>query len=124
MGLSTTHLLIVLIIFAPMIIGFLVMGPQKKVLIKHKQSGLTKSGYVGYCWTYYFLGWIIPIVRGEIGIGVLHFLLTVITFGIFQAIMPFLYNKQFMTRLMISGWELNDSDELNTLAKMKLGIAS
>jgi hypothetical protein len=48
----------------------------------------------------------------------------VVTFGLFQLIMPFLYNKQYMTRLLTSGWQLADSEELNALARQKLSIAS
>ena len=100
------------------------MGPQKRILFKHTSSGLTKSGYVGYSWTYFLIGWIVPIVRGEIGIGVLHLILTLVTFGIFQLVMPFLYNKQYSSRLLTSGWQLNDTDEANQIARMKLAIAS
>lgn len=123
-SLSIWHWLIVLIIFAPVIIGFVVMGPQAKVLMKHEQSGLTKAGYTGYCWTYLLFGWLVPIIRGEIGIGVLHLVLTIITFGIFQIVMPYLYNKQYSSRLLTSGWKLNDTDQANATARMKLGIAS
>ncbi len=121
---SIWHWIIVLVGFSPLIIGLIVMGAQKRVLVKHTQSGLTKSGYVGYCWTYFFFSWIVPITRGEIGIGVLHLILSVGTLGIFHLIMPFLYNKQYMTRLLTTGWQLADNEQLNALAKIKLGIAS
>lgn len=114
---------ILMLLLSPLLLGLMIMGPQRRVTVKHTQSNLTKSGYVGYCWTYFFIGWIVPIARGEIGIGVLHLVLTVVTAGIFHLIMPFLYNKQYMTRLLISGWQLADSDERNALAKIKLGIA-
>ena len=120
---SIWHWLILLIIFSPIILGFALMGLLKKITLKHTQSGLTKNGYIGYSWTYLILGWIVPIVRGEIGIGVLHLILTAISFGLFQIIMPFLYNKQYTSRLLTSGWELADSEERNSLARMKLGIA-
>lgn len=100
------------------------MGIQRRVLIKHTQSNIVKSGYVGYCWTYLLFGWIVPIVRGEIGIGVLHLVITLVTFGLFQIIMPFLYNKQFMTRHLNSGYALGDTDEINQIAKQKLNIAA
>jgi hypothetical protein len=95
---SIWHWVIVLIILSPIIFGIALMGLQKRVLIKHKLSNIVKNGYVGYCWTYLIFGWIVPIFRGEIGIGALHLLLTLISFGLFQIIMPFLYNKQFMIR--------------------------
>jgi hypothetical protein len=120
---SIWHWVIVLIILSPIIFGIALMGLQKRVLIKHKLSNIVKNGYVGYCWTYLIFGWIVPIFRGEIGIGALHLLLTLISFGLFQIIMPFLYNKQFMTRHLTNGYELNDEESVNLIAKQKLGIA-
>ena len=120
---SIWHWVIVLIILSPIIFGIALMGLQKRVLIKHKLSNIVKNGYVGYCWTYLIFGWIVPIFRGEIGIGALHLLLTLISFGLFQIIMPFLYNKQFMTRHLTNGYELNDEESVNLIAKEKLGIA-
>jgi hypothetical protein len=120
--LSIWHWFVLILLLSPFFIGGFVMGLQKKVLIKHPQSGLVKSSYVGFCWTYLFFGWFVPVIRGEIGVGVLHLILTIFTFGLFQIIMAFLYNKQYMTRLLTSGWVLNDSQELNALAKKKLSI--
>ena len=99
------------------------MGPQKPVLVKNGASGLVKKGYFGYSWTYLLFGWLVPVIRGEIGVGVLHLVLTAFTFGIFQIVMPYLYNKQHMTRLLTSGWQLNDAPEINRAAQLKLGIA-
>jgi hypothetical protein len=119
---SIWHWLIVLVIFSPIIIGLAFMGLQKKVLLRHSQSGLTKTGYVGWSWTYFFFGWFVPIIRGEIGIGLLHLVLTAVTFGLFQWIMSLIYNKQYMTRLLLSGWQLDQSDANYQLAVKKLGI--
>jgi len=47
-----------------------------------------------------------------------------LTFGIFQLIMPFLYNKQSSIRLLTSGWELNDTEDKMSFAKSKIGISS
>ena len=120
---SIWHWLIVLLIFSLFILGLAIMGSQKSVLIKHSASGLTKKGYFGYSWTYLLFGWLVPVIRGEIGVGVLHLVLTAFTFGIFQIVMPYLYNKQHMTRLLTSGWQLNDTPEINRAAQLKLGIA-
>lgn len=120
---SIWHWLILLVIFAPILIGFALMGLQKKVMLRHPQSGLTKSGYVGWSWTYFLFGWFVPIIRGEIGIGLLHLVLTAVTFGIFQWIMSLIYNKQYMTRLLVSGWQLDRNDANYPLAVRKLGIS-
>ncbi len=120
---SIWHWLVILIFLSPLILGLIFMGPQRKVVVRHTQSSMLKSGYFGFCWTYFFFGWLVPVFRGEIGIGVLHLILTVVTFGIFQVVMPFLYNKQYMTRLLTSGWNLADSEETNQKARIKLNIA-
>jgi|TARA_B100001059_G_C17380532_1_gene354207 hypothetical protein len=98
------------------------MGLQKKVNVTHSDSGVTKHGFVGYCWTYFFFGFFVPIFRGEIGIGLLHLVFSIITFGIFQLVMPFLYNKQYTTRLLLSGWSLSDDEDKNAVARQRLNI--
>ncbi len=120
---SIWHWIVVLIPFAIAVLGIAIMGLQKRVLIKHTQSSIVKIGYVGFCWTYLLFGWIVPVFRGEIGIGALHLLLTLCTFGLFQIIMPFLYNKQFMVRHLTNGYELSNEESVNLMAKQRLGIA-
>ena len=121
---SVWQLIIVLFIFSPLILGLIFMGPQKGVNLKHSNSGVNKTGYTGYCWTYFFFGFFVPIFRGEILIGVLHIIFSVVTFGLFQLIIPFLYNKQYTTRLLTNGWELNDTEVNNQRARLKIGIGS
>jgi len=121
---SIWHWLIVLLMFVPALIGIAVLGFQRSVIVRHEPSGLLKKGFVGYSLTYLFFGWFVPIVRGEIGIGLLHLVLTVVTFGLFQyLVMPYLYNKQYMTRLLTSGWQLHDTESNNAYAQQKLGMA-
>ena len=122
-GIAFFQLLLIFIIFLPLILGLIFMGLQKKIVFKHKDSGINKNGFVGYCWTYFFFGFFVPIFRGEISIGIFHLIFSLLTFGLFQLVMPFLYNKQYSTRLLTNGWELNDTDERNELARLKIGIA-
>jgi hypothetical protein len=92
------------------------------VLMRHSQSGLTRKGYVGFSWTYLFFGWFVPLFRGELVIAALHLLFTLVTGGLWQLIVCFLYNRQYMTRMLTSGWTLADSDGRNALAAAKLDI--
>ena len=124
MELSIIFLIIILIFFSPLILGLIFMGAQKKINLKHTNSGLNKPGYVGYCWTYFFFSFFVPIFRGEILIGVLHLIFSVVTFGLFQLVIPFLYNKQFTSRMLTSGWELSDTKENMQVARLKLGIGN
>lgn len=95
----------------------------KKVALIHPQTGLMKSGFYGFSWTFLFFGWFVPLFRGELLIALLHFTITVITIGLWQIIFAFLYNKQYTSRLLEKGYVLNDSAEVNEEARQKLGIA-
>jgi len=117
-------LILLCLIFSPLILGSIFLGWQKKIKIKHKQSGVVKHCHTGYSWTYFFFGFFVPIFRGEVSIGVFHLIFSLVTFGIFQLIMPFLYNKQYSTRLLNNSWSLNDSEENNAIARQKIGIAT
>ena len=95
----------------------------KRVQLIQPETGLMKSGYYGFSWTFLFFGWFVPIFRGELFISILHFVITIVTFGLWQVIIAFLYNKQYMTRMLEKGYVLNDSEETNEAARLKLGIA-
>ena len=95
----------------------------KRVQLIQPETGLMKSGYYGFSWTFLFFGWFVPIFRGELFISLLHFVITVVTFGLWQVIIAFLYNKQYMTRMLEKGYVLNDTEEVNEAARHKLGIA-
>jgi len=110
------------LLFSPLILGSIFLGWQKGIRVVHKQSGIEKNCFVGYSWTYFFFGFFVPIFRGEISIGIFHLVFSIVTFGLFQLVMPFLYNKQASIRLLLNGWELNDSEENNLFASSKIGI--
>ena len=94
----------------------------RKVALLHPQTGLMKSGFYGFSWTFLFFGWFVPLFRGELLIALLHFTITVITIGLWQIIFAFLYNKQYTSRLLEKGYVLNDTEEVNEEARQKLGI--
>ncbi len=120
-GVLGVFLFIFLLVFGPALLGIFVFK-QKPVLLKHKDSGIRKTSRLGWSWTYYYFGFLVPIFRGEITIAVLHLVITIFTLGLFQIVWSFLYNKQHMTRLLTSGWILSDSPEVEEFAKRKLGI--
>jgi uncharacterized membrane protein YpjA len=95
----------------------------KKVIIQHPINGLTRNGYFGYSWTYLFFGWLVPLFRGELGVAALHMLFTLFTFGLWQLIVSFLYNKQYMTRMLEKGYVLKDSEQTMAEARASLNIA-
>ena len=113
---------LVFVVLSPLILGLLLIGLQKKVRIIHSVSGIAKNGFIGYSWTYLFFGWFVPVVRGELGVGVLHLVITLVSFGLSQLIFPFLYNRQYMNRMLTSGWRLDPTDGNYERAKTALYI--
>lgn len=118
---SIWHWLIVSLFFLPALLGIFVFK-QRPVHLRHRDSGLPKVARIGWCWTYVYFGWLVPMFRGEIAMGLLHLLFTMLTFGIFQFIWSFLYNRQHLTRLMTSGWVLDPNSPDHQLNKDRLGI--
>ena len=114
--------LLIAVVFAPILAGLLLIGLQKKVRIIHEASGIAKDGYVGFSWTYLLFGWFVPVIRGEVGIGLIHLVITFVSFGLSQLIFPFLYNRQYMNRMLTSGWALDSNDVNYELARLKLNI--
>ena len=110
------------IFFSPLLIGLLVMGPQRRFTLGHSASGIKKSGFYGYSWTYLFFGFLVPIFRGEIGLGMLHLVFSALTGGIFQVIMSYLYNKQFTQRQIMAGWVIADPRALDARARQRLSL--
>tara|TARA_B100000686_G_C16648335_1_gene894120 strand:- start:235 stop:552 length:318 start_codon:yes stop_codon:yes gene_type:complete len=93
-----------------------------KIKIKHEKSAMIKDGYYGFSWTYFFFGWLVPLFRGELGVGALHLLFTIVTLGIWQIFLCFLYNKQYMTRMLTAGWKIVGNEQEIGNAKVALGI--
>jgi uncharacterized protein YecT (DUF1311 family) len=93
-----------------------------KVMLFNPSNGLYKEGYFGFSWTYLFFGWIVPIFRSELGVAALHLLFTLCTFGIWQLIFPFLYNKQYTQRRLQEGFILRDNEYVEQKARMALSI--
>jgi len=119
---SFLHWLLFAILVSPIVLGVLLLGLQKPVRIIHRESGLAKAGYIGYSWTYLLFGWFVPLIRGELGIAVLHLVITVVSAGISQLIFPFIFNRQYMQRMLTAGWYLDPLDANYERARGVLGI--
>ena len=58
------------------------------------------------------------------GVGALHLLFSIVSFGLWQLIFSFLYNKQYMTRMLTKGWVLAGSESQNITGAEHLGMAA
>ena len=61
---SGVILIVLSLLFPPLVLGVIFLGWQKKIEVKHKQSGVGKYCHAGYSWTYFFFSFFVPIFRG------------------------------------------------------------
>jgi len=121
-GVSVWHLLIVLIFFGlPIVLKLCGIG-AKRVMMKNKATGQIKSGFYGFSWTYLFFGFWVPLFRGELGVAALHLFFTIITAGLWQLVVSFLYNKQYSNRLIEKGFRFSDTLAINQRAAERIGV--
>jgi hypothetical protein len=101
------------------------------IKMTNDKTGIIKDGYIGFSYSYFFLGifnmgWLVPLYRGELLLSlvclVIHILtlpfwvITAVVFGLF-------FNKFYTLKLIEEGYTFSDSDtELVTRAKTVLGV--
>ena len=97
--------------------------------MRHKDTGLTKDGFVGYSWTTFIWGFWPALFRGDYGTAALMFgvliLLGAATAGvgsiIGSAIWGGFYNKSYTQKLIENGYEFCDSESNNAIAAAAVG---
>lgn len=109
------------IVGVPVLLKLMGFG-AKKVLMKNLATGQIKAGYFGFSWTYLFFGFFVPLVRGELSTAALHLLFTIVTLGLWQFVIAFLYNRQYTQRLVATGFRLSDSPDKNRRAAERIGL--
>ena len=102
------------------------------VMLRHRDSGITKRAFYGFSWTTLFFGFFPALFRGDfltfIGGFVVLVILGILTVGIGSGIAMFIwaffYNGYYSRRLLERGYEFVGSDPNVVEAKLKLGVAS
>ncbi|MBF9234870.1 hypothetical protein [Microvirga alba] len=112
---------IVLPIVLPIVLKLCGVG-AKRIMMKNHVTGQLKSGFYGYSWTYLLFGFWVPLIRGELGVAALHLLFSLVTMGLWQLIVSFLYNKQYTNRLIEKGFRFSETLEKNQLAAASVGV--
>ena len=89
---------------------------------KNPGTGQIRKGYYGFSWTYFFFGWWVPLLRGELATAALHFLFSILTFGLWQIIVSFLYNSQYTNRRIAEGFRFADTPKVDAAAARAIGV--
>ncbi len=100
------------------------------VMLKHKDSGLLKKGFVGFSWTTLFFGMFPALFRGDfltfVGSFVVLAILATPTFGIGAGfgmfVWAFFYNSYYTRKLLEHGYVLDDNEEAMRAARLRLRI--
>ena len=103
----------------------------KPIQLKHKDSGVIKTGYYGFSWTTLFFGGLPALFRGDfltfLGLFVVMIILGIWTYGIGAAIAEFtwafFYNGYYTRKLLERGYEFSDIHYINEEAANVLGVA-
>lgn len=91
------------------------------IILKNKDTGLTKECPTGFSWTVFFFGVFVPLIRGDFKWAAILFALTVLVaiptigFGcpLVGPIFAFFYNKTFIRELMSNGFIPADDHSYN-----------
>lgn len=79
------------------------------------QTGAIKTAPTGFSWTMLFFGCFVPLLRGDFKWFFMSLAASVVTVGISWFIMPFIYNKRYISNLLESGFTPSDDVSQNEL---------
>lgn len=81
--------------------------------IKFQKNGVTKEVKVGFSWTVFFFGWLVPLFRGMFA----QALLSLVTLNFASLYYMFALNKIQAEKLAADGWTIAESDKEMAFAK-------
>ena len=97
---------------------------SSKALLKEKNSGVIKEAPIGFSWTTLFFGFIVALIRGDIKWTIIQIILSIISLGIANLVMPFIYNKIYVKELLEKGYAPADEGIKNLLSSKGIMFAS
>ena len=95
-----------------------------KIMMQHPATGITKPGFYGFSWTTLLFGGFPALFRGDIIIGLVVVVLSILTWWIAGIIWAFFYNKHYTLKLVEKGYVFAGSEPVIAAAKSALGIIS
>lgn len=80
--------------------------------IKLQKNGLTKEVKVGFSFTTFFFGWLVPLSRGMFA----QAFIGIMTFNFASLYYMFVINRQYAEKLIADGWAVSPDDKMMALA--------
>lgn len=83
------------------------------VNLKNNTTGAVEETPLGYSWTTFFLGCIVPLARGDWSNFFKYCMLCTVTLGIYHFIFCAKYNKEYIKGLVMQGYRpMDDAAEM------------
>lgn len=83
-------------------------------------NGVIKKCKVGFSWTVFFFGILVPLFRGDIKGFFKMWLLCAVTFCLYIFYAMFKYNKQYIEHLLETGYEPIDAENKQILVNANI----
>jgi len=99
-------ILILLFYIIPIVLHY----RQKKVVLKNKESGVTKEVPFLFSWTMYLFGCWVPLLRADFIWFALSLILSLVTAGLGTIILALFYNKIYIKKLLSKGYAPIDDE--------------
>ncbi len=90
-----------------------------KVNLKNSTGALV-SAPVGFSWTSFFFGWLVPLFRGSFKWAVIQLIAAIVTCGISWIVFCFIFNKIWLKELLAKG--LTPADDYSKTILMQKGL--
>ena len=88
------------------------------IKLKHKDTGAYKEAPLGFSWTSFFLGFWVPVFRGDIKWFIIGLIVSLLTFGVGYFLICFIYNKRYIIDLLEKGYiPVDDKSKRALIAK-------
>ena len=80
------------------------------IKLLNPQTQENKEVPLGFSWTYFFFGFMVPLLRGDWKWAGISFAINLFTLGLGQLVLCFLYNKLYLKGLVQEGFQALDAD--------------
>jgi hypothetical protein len=102
------------------------------IQMTNRRTGIQKTGYIGFSYSYFFLGifslgWLVPLYRGDLVASLICLIFHLVTLPLWMLtslLFGLFFNKYYTLRLIEQGYDFTDPDEdLVVRAKSVLGVS-
>jgi hypothetical protein len=103
-----------------------------EIQMTNRRTGIQKTGYIGFSYSYFFLGifslgWLVPLYRGDLVASLICLIFHIVTLPLWMLtslLFGLFFNKYYTLRLIEQGYDFTDPDEeLVIRAKSVLGVS-